>query len=86
MCLAADNDTDEVKTVEDKLDHRSKQRLMTQFMFGVATYIIARIAAILLPLFFVDQPGREDLVIAIVVILGDLVLWGFLAALAYIFR
>lgn len=26
----ADNDTDEVKTVEDKMDHRSKRRLMNQ--------------------------------------------------------
>ena len=28
--LRAGNDTDEVKTVEDKMDHRSKRRLMNQ--------------------------------------------------------
>jgi hypothetical protein len=84
-CGAA-NDTDEVKTVEDRMDHRSKLQLMNQFMFGVGGYIIARIAAILLPLFFVNQPGQEDLAIRIVLILENIVLWGFLAALAYIFR
>ena len=55
-CAGAD--TDEAKTVEESLDHRSKLRLMSQFMAGVATYILARIAAILLPLFFVNQPGQ----------------------------
>lgn len=44
--------------MEERLDHRSKLRLMSQFMVGVATYILARIAAILLPLFFVNQPGQ----------------------------
>ncbi|BDA47005.1 hypothetical protein COCOBI_09-4600 [Coccomyxa sp. Obi] len=81
-----DNDTDAVKTVEERLDHRSKLRLMSQFMFGVGGYIIARIAAILLPLFFVNQPGQEDLAIRIVLILENVVLWAFLAALAFIFR
>ena len=57
-----------------------------QFMFGVGGYIIARVLAILLPLFFVNQPGQEDLAIRIVLILENIVLWGFLAALAYIFR
>lgn len=44
--------------MEERLDHRSKLRLMSQFMAGVGTYIVARIAAILLPLFFVNQPGQ----------------------------
>ena len=57
-----------------------------QFMFGVGGYIIARVLAILLPLFFVNQPGQEDLAIRIVLILENVVLWGFLGALAYIFR
>ena len=57
-----------------------------QFMFGVGGYIIARVLAILLPLFFVNQPGQEDLAIRIVLILENIVLWGFLGALAYIFR
>lgn len=57
-----------------------------QFMFGVGGYIIARVLAILLPLFFVNQPGQEDLAIRIVLILENFVLWGFLATLAYIFR
>ena len=57
-----------------------------QFMFGVGGYIVARVLAILLPLFFVNQPGQEDLAIRIVLILENIVLWGFLAALAYIFR
>jgi len=30
MTSCAGNDTDEVKTVEDKMDHRSKRRLMNQ--------------------------------------------------------
>lgn len=72
--------------MEERLDHRSKLRLMSQFMFGVGGYIVARIAAILLPLFFVNQPGQEDLAIRIVLILENVVLWAFLAALAYIFR
>lgn len=55
-------------------------------MFGVGGYIIARVLAILLPLFFVNQPGQEDLAIRIVLILENIVLWGFLGALAYIFR
>ena len=57
-----------------------------QFMFGVGGYIVARVLAILLPLFFVNQPGQEDLAIRVVLILENIVLWGFLAALAYIFR
>ena len=57
-----------------------------QFMFGVGGYIIARVLAILLPLFFVNQPGQEDLAIRIVLILENIVLWAFLGALAYIFR
>ena len=57
-----------------------------QFMFGVGGYIIARVLAILLPLFFVNQPGQEDLAIRIVLILENVVLWAFLGALAYIFR
>ena len=60
--------------------------LLMQFMFGVGGYIVARVLAILLPLFFVNQPGQEDLAIRIVLILENIVLWGFLAALAYIFR
>ncbi len=44
--------------MEESLDHRSKLRLMAQFMAGVATYIVAHIAAIILPLFFVSQPGQ----------------------------
>ena len=59
--LRAGNDTDEAKTVEESLDHRAKLRLMAQFMAGVATYIVAHIAAILLPLFFVSQPGQVHL-------------------------
>jgi len=55
-------------------------------MFGVGGYIIARVLAILLPLFFVNQPGQEDLAIRIVLILENIVLWAFLGALAYIFR
>lgn len=86
MLVGADNDTDAAKTVEESLDHRSKLRLMSQFMFGVGGYIVARIAAILLPLFFVNQPGQEDLAIRIVLILENVVLWAFLAALAFIFR
>ena len=57
-----------------------------QFMFGVGGYIIARVLAILLPLFFVNQPGQEDLAIRIVLILENIVLWAFLGTLAYIFR
>jgi len=55
-------------------------------MFGVGGYIIARVLAILLPLFFVNQPGQEDLAIRIVLILENIVLWAFLGTLAYIFR
>ena len=47
--------------MEESLDHRAKLRLMAQFMAGVATYIVAHIAAILLPLFFVSQPGQVHL-------------------------
>lgn len=84
--MRPDNDTDAVKTVEERLDHRSKLRLMSQFMFGVGGYIVARIAAILLPLFLINEPGQEDLAVRIVLILENIVLWAFLAALAFIFR
>lgn len=33
----AGNDTDEVKTVEDKMDHRSKRRLMNQVRIAGAS-------------------------------------------------
>ena len=84
--MRPDNDTDAVKTVEEQLDHRSKLQLMSQFMFGVGGYIVARIAAILLPLFLINEPGQEDLAVRIVLILENIVLWAFLGTLGYIFR
>ncbi|KAK9819921.1 hypothetical protein WJX72_003958 [[Myrmecia] bisecta] len=78
------NDADAPKTVQDRLVHRSKIRLMQQFMWGVGTYVIATAVVILLPLFVVNTPGEDALVVVLVA--QNVVLWGLLAALCYIFR
>ena len=72
--------------MEDRLAHVAKLRLMRQFMWGVGGYILARAAAILLPLFLWNKPEEEGVAICAVFILENVVQWGFLAALCYIFR
>ena len=63
---------------------RSKVRLMKQFQWGVAAYVAAKAAVILLPSKDWVEPG--DTALKTIYILQNCVLWLFLAALCWIFR
>ncbi len=63
---------------------RSKVRLMKQFQWGVAAYVAAKAAVILLPALVWVEPG--DAAIKTIYILQNCVRWLFLAALCWIFR
>ncbi len=63
---------------------RSKVRLMKQFQWGVAAYVAAKAAVILLPALVWVEPG--DAAIETIYILQNCVRWLFLAALCWIFR
>ncbi|KAK9846211.1 hypothetical protein WJX84_004971 [Apatococcus fuscideae] len=83
------NDTDEPKTVVERLDHRSKVTLMKSFIWGVTAYVVATAAVILVPLFVAptDPQSAPDSVITFAILIGqDCVLWLFLAILCFIFR
>ena len=82
----AATDTDGPKTVEERLLHASKLRLLRFYIWAVSGYAIAYAAAILVPLFVLGEPGQEDLAVLVVSLLLDVVKWAFLAALCYIFR
>ena len=77
-------DTDKPKTIQDQMQLRSKIRLMKQFQWGVAAYVIAKAAVILLPAFVWAEPG--DAAIKTIYILQNCVRWLFLAVLCWIFR
>ena len=84
----AAEDTDAAKTVEDKLLTRSKLQLMRQFQWGVGAYVVSFAVVIVLPLLLYspNTPDQDNLAMRIVIILQNLVLWGFLVALCFIFR
>lgn len=80
----ADQDTDKHKTIEDQMQLRSKVRLMKQFQWGVAAYVIAKAAVIMVPALVWVEPG--DAAFRTIYILQNSVRWLFLAALCWIFR
>ena len=87
----AGEDTDKPKTFEDQMQLKSKVRLMKQFQWGVAAYVIAKAAAILLPPFLYKPEDSTDVTAAdkavkTVYILQNCVRWLFLAAMCWIFR
>ena len=82
----AGEDGDQARSVQDRLVHRTKLGLMTQFQWGVGTYVVCTAAALLLPLFLYSRPDQQATAVRAVLILQNLVLWGFLAVLCFIFR
>ncbi|KAL3148903.1 hypothetical protein ABBQ32_001771 [Trebouxia sp. C0010 RCD-2024] len=78
-----DQDTDKHKTIEDQMQLRSKVRLMKQFQWGVAAYVIAKAAVIMVPALVWVEPG--DAAFKTIYILQNSVRWLFLAALCWIF-
>lgn len=72
--------------MEERLLHASKLRLLRYYIWAVSGYAIAYAAAIIVPLFVLGEPGQEDLAVLVVSLLLDVVKWGFLAALCFIFR
>ena len=84
LCYTADQDTDKHKTIEDQMQLRSKVRLMKQFQWGVAGYVIAKAAVIMVPALVWVEPG--DAAFKTIYILQNSVRWLFLAALCWIFR
>lgn len=73
-------DLDAPKTFQDKVYDREKLRLVRRFFYGVCAYLTATIAVIFLPLFVPSVIDRT------ILILQNLVLWGFLGMLLWTFR
>ena len=86
MCSAAAEDSDAPKSVEEKLQHRTKVTLMKQFSWAAAACVACYVVALILPLFYFSQPGEEDTAVLVVLILWNCVRWLFLAGLCFIFR
>jgi hypothetical protein len=82
---AAGNDTDQPKTVADRVADDNKARLLRRFNFGVMAYMISWFVATLLPL-FLYSPGQEDIAVRVMLILENLARWAFLAVLCWVFR
>ena len=85
-CSVAAEDSDAPKTVEERLQHRSKVTLMRQFSWAAAVCVTCYVVALVLPLFYFSQPGDEDTAVLVVLILWNCVRWLFLAGLCFIFR
>ena len=62
----------------------SKIRLLRQFSYGVIGYVIATALVVLLPIFVTSAPGEEA--VRAVLIMQNVVLFLFMAGLAWIFR
>ena len=62
----------------------SKVRLLRQFSYGVIAYVVATALVVLLPIFVSSAPGEEA--VRVVLVLQNVVLWVFMAGLAWIFR
>jgi hypothetical protein len=79
------NDTDEPKTVADRVADDKKARLLRYFNYGVMAYMVSWFAATLLPL-FLYSPGQEDTAVRVMLMLENLARWAFLAVLCWVFR
>ena len=77
-------DLDGPKTVEEKVAKVSKVRLLRQFSYGVIAYVVATALVVLLPIFVSSAPGEEA--VRVVLVMQNVVLWVFMAGLAWIFR
>ena len=84
--MNAGEDADAPATVQQRLQQRTKLTLMTQFQWGVATYVVSTAAALLLPLFLYSRPDQQTTAVRAVLVLQNLVLWLFLGVLCFIFR
>ena len=62
----------------------SKVRLLRQFSYGVIAYVVATALVVLLPIFVSSAPGEEA--VRVVLVMQNIVLWVFMAGLAWIFR
>ena len=83
--MGAGNDTDEPKTVADRVADDKKVRLLRLFNYGVMAYMVSWFVATLLPL-FLYAPGQEDTAVRVMLILENLARWAFLAVLCWVFR
>jgi len=70
--------------VEEKVAKVSKVRLLRQFSYGVIAYVVATALVVLLPIFVSSAPGEEA--VRVVLVMQNVVLWVFMAGLAWIFR
>lgn len=73
-------DRDKPKTVEECVSDREKLTLMHRFFAGVSIYITGSVLVFFIPLLL---PGIIE---AVLLIIYDLLLLGFMAALLYVFR
>lgn len=73
-------DRDEPVSVKDCVSDREKLNLMHRFFIGVSVYITAAVIIFFLPLFI------PNILEASLLILYDLLLFGFMMTLLYVFR
>lgn len=78
------DDLDGPKTVEETVTKASKITLLRQFSYGVIAYVVATALVVLLPIFVTSAPGEQA--IKVVLIMQNVVLFGFMGGLAWIFR
>lgn len=80
----AGDDLDGPKTVEETVTKASKITLLRQFSYGVIAYVVATALVVLLPIFVTSAPGEQA--IKVVLVMQNVVLFGFMSGLAWIFR
>lgn len=85
ILLLTANDTDEPKTVADRVADDKKARLLRYFNYGVIAYMVSWFAATLLPL-LLYSPGEEETAVRVMLMLENLARWAFLAVLCWVFR
>lgn len=70
--------------MEEKVSKAAKILLLKQFSYGVIAYVVATAVVVLLPIFVTSAPGEQA--VRVVLVMQNIVLFVFLAGLAWIFR
>ena len=84
--LSGDAGGDEPKSAAEAVATRAKLTLLKRFLAGATLYVVARAAAIVVPLAVLPAPSQADAATTAASVLEDAVRRVFLAALALIFR
>lgn len=84
--ISRDAGGDEPKSAADAVATRAKLTLLKRFLAGATLYVLARAAAIVVPLAVLPAPSQADAATTAASVAEDAVRLVFLAALALIFR